>query len=126
MARCDFKLAALINKRQTDIGQFVAIGSSLGLVSSINTAEIRLPVSSSGYAFLSQGLVGIVALIGVVVNDSLVMVDYVNQMRAAGHPINVAVVEAGCARFRAIVLTSLTTFFGLIPIMMETSLQAQF
>ena len=49
---------ALINKRQTDIGQFVAIGSSLGLVSSINTAEIRLPVSSSDYAFLSQGVAG--------------------------------------------------------------------
>ena len=68
---------------------------------------------------------GIVALIGVVVNDSLVMVDYVNQMRAAGHKIQMAVVEAGCARFRAIILTSLTTFCGLIPIMLETSVQAQ-
>ena len=68
---------------------------------------------------------GIVALIGVVVNDSLVLVDYVNQERAAGVKVKDAAVDAGCSRFRAIILTSLTTFFGLIPIMSETSLQAQ-
>lgn len=68
---------------------------------------------------------GIIALIGVVVNDSLVMVDFVNQSRAAGHHIKKSVVDAGCSRFRPIILTSLTTFFGLVPILMETSLQAQ-
>lgn len=77
---------------------------------------------------LSLGILsmfGIVALIGVVVNDSLVLVDYVNQARAAGVRVKEAAVEAGCSRFRAIILTSLTTFFGLVPIMSETSLQAQ-
>jgi len=77
---------------------------------------------------LSLGLLsmfGIVALIGVVVNDSLVLVDYVNQARAAGVRVKDAAMNAGCSRFRAIILTSLTTFFGLVPIMMETSLQAQ-
>ncbi|MDP2560055.1 efflux RND transporter permease subunit [Psychrobium sp. 1_MG-2023] len=78
-----------------------------------------------GLSLSLLSLFGIVALIGVVVNDSLVMVDYVNQARAAGHSIKESVVDAGCSRFRAIILTSLTTFFGLIPIMSETSLQAQ-
>jgi len=68
---------------------------------------------------------GIIALIGVVVNDSLVMVDFVNQSRAAGQAIKHSVMQAGASRFRAIILTSLTTFFGLVPILMETSLQAQ-
>lgn len=70
-------------------------------------------------------LFGIIALAGVVVNDSLVMVDYVNQSRRAGTGLRKAVVEAGAARFRAIILTSLTTFFGLLPIVLETSLQAK-
>ncbi len=70
-------------------------------------------------------LFGIIALAGVVVNDSLVMVDFINQERRAGIPIHQAIRDAGVKRFRAIMLTSLTTFFGLIPILMETSLQAQ-
>ncbi len=69
-------------------------------------------------------LFGIIAVAGVVVNDSLVMVDYVNQQRKSGASIFDSVVRAGCNRFRAIMLTSLTTFIGLVPIMMETSLQA--
>ncbi len=71
-------------------------------------------------------MIGIVALTGVVVNDSLVMVSYVNENRAAGVPLMRAVREAGIARFRPILLTSLTTFAGLTPLMMERSVQAQF
>lgn len=70
-------------------------------------------------------LFGIIALAGVVVNDSLVMVDYVNRARAAGTDLRHAVLDAGCRRFRAITLTSLTTFFGLLPIVLEKSLQAK-
>ncbi|WCP69894.1 efflux RND transporter permease subunit [Vibrio tubiashii] len=69
---------------------------------------------------------GLIAAAGVVVNDSLVMTDYVNQVRARGVAIKEAVIEAGCARFRAITLTSITTFVGVLPIMFETSLQAKF
>jgi len=69
---------------------------------------------------------GLIAAAGVVINDSLVMTDYVNQMRKEGHSIYRAVVEAGCVRFRAITLTSITTFVGVLPIMFETSLQARF
>ncbi len=68
---------------------------------------------------------GILALSGVVVNDSLVLVVFINRALAQGVPLYHAVTEAGCSRFRAIVLTSLTTFFGLAPILLETSLQAQ-
>lgn len=70
-------------------------------------------------------LCGIVALAGVVVNDSLILVDFVNRARREGHSISHAAIEAGCQRFRAIILTSLTTFAGLVPIIMEKSLQAQ-
>ncbi len=71
-------------------------------------------------------MLGIIALSGVVVNDSLVLVDYVNRNRRKGIPLSVAVWEAGAARFRPILLTSLTTFAGLSPILLEQSLQAQF
>ncbi len=69
---------------------------------------------------------GIVALAGVVVNDSLILVDYVNRQRRAGVPLRESILTAGSARFRPIFLTSLTTFAGLTPLLMETSLQAQF
>jgi len=72
-----------------------------------------------------MSLFGLVALAGVIVNDSLIMVDFVNRGRRDGVPMTQAVVDAGTSRFRAILLTTLTTFFGLLPIMFETSMQAQ-
>lgn len=69
---------------------------------------------------------GLIAAAGVVINDSLVMTDFVNQRRSQGYSVKHAVVEAGTARFRAITLTSITTFVGVLPIMFETSLQAAF
>ncbi|MFN2427819.1 MAG: efflux RND transporter permease subunit [Candidatus Binatia bacterium] len=74
--------------------------------------------------FLS--MFGIVALVGVIVNDCLVLVDYINERRAEGVPVRDVVRAAGPARFRAIFLTSSTTFIGLVPIVAERSLQAQF
>ena len=68
---------------------------------------------------------GIIALSGVVVNDSLIMVDFVNRARQEGHRLIDAAISAGTQRFRAIILTSLTTFMGLMPIVFERSLQAQ-
>jgi multidrug efflux pump subunit AcrB len=68
---------------------------------------------------------GIIALSGVVVNDSLIMVDFVNRARKEGRSLMESVLTAGTERFRAIVLTSLTTFMGLMPIVFERSLQAQ-
>ena len=69
---------------------------------------------------------GIVALSGVVVNDSLVLLTFYNQMLRGGTLHAEALVSAGAARFRPILLTSLTTFFGLLPMILEKSIQAQF
>jgi multidrug efflux pump subunit AcrB len=69
---------------------------------------------------------GIVALAGVVVNDSLVMVDFINRIRKSRTSMLQAVREAGMMRFRPILLTSVTTFLGLLPLMLERSLQARF
>lgn len=71
-------------------------------------------------------LLGILALSGVVVNDSLVMVDFMNRKVKEGMPLGEAVRLAGVKRFRPILLTSLTTFFGLLPLMFESSVQALF
>ncbi len=73
-----------------------------------------------------QSILGMLALTGVVVNDSLVMVDYTNQSRAKGMALMEAINTAGKVRFRAILLTSLTTFIGLIPLMFSGNTQAQF
>jgi multidrug efflux pump subunit AcrB len=69
---------------------------------------------------------GIVALTGVVVNASLVLVHSVNQHRTDGVPLDEAVRHAGVSRFRPIVLTALTTFVGLLPLLFERSVSAQF
>lgn len=69
---------------------------------------------------------GMLALAGVVVNDSLVMVDFINRRRAEGMALKEAILTAGGARFRPILLTSLTTFAGLMPLIFERSIQAQF
>ncbi len=73
-----------------------------------------------------MSLMGMLALAGVVVNDSLVLVDFVNKRRQEGQQLIDAVRIAGVARFRPILLTSLTTFFGLTPLIFEKSTQAQF
>jgi multidrug efflux pump subunit AcrB len=80
----------------------------------------------TGQDFSVLSLLGLVALSGVVVNDSLVLVDYINQQVREGQPLLKAVRESGARRFRPVLLTSLTTFVGLIPILLETNLQAQF
>ncbi|MGB6928617.1 MAG: efflux RND transporter permease subunit [Syntrophobacteria bacterium] len=71
-------------------------------------------------------LFGIVGLTGVVVNDSLVLVDATNRIRREGASVQDAITQGGALRFRAVILTSLTTFAGLTPMILERSLQAQF
>lgn len=73
-----------------------------------------------------MSMCGLVALAGVVVNNSLVMVDFVNRHRAESDTLHDAAVAAGRARFRAILLTSLTTFVGIMPMVLETDMQARF
>ncbi|MBW2273998.1 MAG: efflux RND transporter permease subunit [Deltaproteobacteria bacterium] len=79
-----------------------------------------------GFDLTMYSILGFVALSGVVVNASLVLVDYVNRRRAQGAALRESLVDAGIARFRPILLTSLTTFAGLTPLMLEQSMQARF
>jgi multidrug efflux pump subunit AcrB len=80
----------------------------------------------AGYDLSILSLFGVIALAGVVVNDNIVLVDWVNQRRDAHDSLFEAVRTAGAARFRPILLTSLTTFGGLTPLLLEKSVQARF
>ena len=79
-----------------------------------------------GYSLSLMSMMGIVALSGVVVNDSLVLIDQANRDRREGMNAFNAIHMAGIRRFRPIMLTTLTTFFGLMPMIFETSRQARF
>ena len=79
-----------------------------------------------GKAISMFSLFGLVALTGVVVNDSLIMIDFVNKARLDGLPLKQAIIDSGTLRFRPIILTSFTTAAGLTPIMFEGSVQAQY
>ena len=92
---------------------FSLIGAILGHV----VMDIPLSIAS---------VMGMLALAGVVVNDSLVLTDWINRRRREGVPVEEAVRKAGVARFRAILLTSITTFAGLVPLLMDQTTQAQF
>jgi len=79
-----------------------------------------------GLDFALFSFFGVGAAAGVVINDNLVLIDYVNRLRAEGEGAFGALVKAGVGRFRPILLTSVTTFVGLLPIMFERSTDAQF
>ncbi|TVR04719.1 MAG: efflux RND transporter permease subunit [Deltaproteobacteria bacterium] len=79
-----------------------------------------------GYSLSFMSMMGIVALSGVVVNSSLLLVVSANTYRAEGNAPEEAVLMAAVRRFRPVVLTALTTFFGLTPMILETSVQARF
>ncbi|NNJ94977.1 MAG: efflux RND transporter permease subunit, partial [Halobacteria archaeon] len=79
-----------------------------------------------GYSLSIISMMGLVALAGVVVNDSLVMIVYANDLRRKGTSAIEAIQQAGIRRFRPILLTTITTFGGLAPMIFETSRQARF
>lgn len=105
---------------------------------SLGNAFLIMLVIPSGLAgaLIGHGLVGIpvsilsmfgiIALIGVLVNDAIVYLDRYNELLKQGYEVKAATIEAATSRFRPILLTSLTTVAGLLPIIMETSMQAQF
>ncbi len=80
----------------------------------------------TGYDLSVLSIVGMMALLGVVVNDSLVLVDYINKQREKGIEVYQAVLNSGAARFRPVMLTSITTFAGLTPLLLDDSTQSQF
>ncbi|MFT7185716.1 MAG: multidrug efflux pump subunit AcrB [Pseudohongiellaceae bacterium] len=94
-----------------------------------------IPLGVSG-AILGHGLLGLdltmlswfgfFGLSGIVINDAIILVTFYRELREQGMPIKQAIIEASCQRLRAVLLTSLTTIAGLLPLLFETSLQAQF
>jgi multidrug efflux pump subunit AcrB len=108
----------------------IPLGSYLQPLVIMSVIPFGVVGAVGGHLLLGRDLcfpsvLGFVALSGVVVNASLVLVDYVNRRRAEGAALRAAVEMAGVARFRPIVLTAATTFVGLTPLMLEGSLQAQ-
>lgn len=94
---------------------------------------IPLGITGSMFGHLVMGkelslfsMMGLFAVSGIVVNDAIVLITVYGDLRAKGVAIHDAIVDAICSRFRAVILTSLTTVAGLLPILFETSLQAQF
>jgi HAE1 family hydrophobic/amphiphilic exporter-1 len=79
-----------------------------------------------GMEFTIVSVFGIVALSGIVVNDSLILIDFINRAAGSGMEIDRAVIESGKARFRPVLLTSITTIAGLFPLLLQRSFQAQF
>ena len=79
-----------------------------------------------GLDFSLLSLLGVLAASGVVVNDNLVLIDRITQLREEGYDVKEALSRGGFERFRPIILTSITTFIGLVPILLETSMQARF
>ena len=76
--------------------------------------------------FSATAIMGILGLSGVVVNDSLVMIDFIDQRLREGAPSRVAIIDGAKRRFRPIMLTSLTTFLGFTPLILDRAIQAQF
>jgi multidrug efflux pump subunit AcrB len=131
-------------KAQGSMGMIVPIGLVIMFIiitlhfNSLSSAFLIMLVIPSGIAgaIIGHGLIGIpvsilsmfgiVALIGVLVNDAIVFLDRYNELLKQGMTVESAAIEAALSRFRPILLTSLTTVAGLLPIIMETSMQAQF
>ena len=96
-----------------------------GIIGAIFGHWIMRMVTGEVFEFNMVSMIGCIALSGVVVNDSLILVHYVKRKLSEGADLESAIVSSGKARFRAILLTSLTTFFGLLPILFEQSVQAK-
>ena len=79
-----------------------------------------------GITFTTTAILGILGLSGVVVNDSLVMIDFIDQRLRDGAPARTAIIEGAKGRFRPIMLTSVTTFLGFTPLILEQAIQAQY
>ena len=106
---------------------FKSFGQPIVVMSIIPLAIVGAIIGhyAMNLAFSMLSIMGILGLTGIVVNDSLVLVDYINQKRREGMHLMEAVLTAGETRFRPVMLTSLTTFVGLLPLMLNQSTQAQ-
>jgi multidrug efflux pump subunit AcrB len=104
----------------------IMVSIPFGVIGAVFGHLIISALTPADYSLSLMSLFGVVALSGVVVNDSLVFIDFANQKRREGADMHDALLAAGIQRFRPIILTTLTTFFGLMPMILETSRQARF
>lgn len=111
-------LAILFKSYSTPLIIIVAI--PFGIIGSILGHIIM------GYGLSIVSVLGIIALTGVVINDSIILVNYTNELLQKGMNYNKRIIYAGTRRFRPILLTTITTFVGLLPMIFETSVQAKF
>ena len=87
---------------------------------------VTLGMLISGFPFSLASFIGLVSLTGIVVNDAIVMVDFINQARHRGLPVRAAIMEAGVNRLRPVILTTVTTIGGLLPLLLNISGGAEF
>jgi multidrug efflux pump subunit AcrB len=116
-------------ERQAETLDALALGFMLALIVMFSMLAVAFHSYTQPILVMSAipfGMVGLIALSGVVVNDSLILIVSINRYREEGMSMWEAVVAGGARRFRPILLTSLTTFFGLAPMILETSVQARF
>jgi multidrug efflux pump subunit AcrB len=123
-----FVIYALLAVPLRSYGQPLVIMSVIpfGVVGAIGGHVLMRMIKGPSFGLSFLSITGIVALTGVVVNASLIMVHHINAQRDRGASTREAVIGAAVARFRPIFLTALTTFGGLTPLLLETSMQAQF
>jgi HAE1 family hydrophobic/amphiphilic exporter-1 len=113
--------------RKSFLNLAFAFGLALVLVYMILAIMIAVPLALigallglwvAGAGLNTMSLIGVVILVGIVVNDAIVKVDFINQMRASGMAVRQAILEAGKVRLRPIIMTTVTTVFGLLPMAM--------
>lgn len=107
--------------------QFESLSQPLIIMVSMPLAIIGVVFGlyATGYAFGITAFIGIIILAGIVVNNAIVYVDYVNQLRESGKGVTESLIEAGLTRLRPIVMTALTTMLGLLPLAIGTGEGAQ-
>lgn len=106
------------------VSQFNRLSLPLIILASVVLSMIGvlwgLVITGTAFGIMMTGL-GVISLAGVVVNNAIVLLDYVEQLRERGHDMHAALMEAGTARFRPVILTALTTILGLVPMALGIS-----
>lgn len=117
-------LAALFLISLVLVTQFNSLSQTLivmtTVILSLTGVLIGLLVTNTPFGVIMTGI-GVISLAGVVVNNAIVLIDYINQLRAQGMPLREALIRAGTVRFRPVMLTAITTILGLLPMAVGVS-----
>lgn len=108
----------LITQFNSLIRPLIIIGS---VVMSLNGVLLGLMLTQTKFSIMMTGM-GVISLAGVVVNNAIVLIDYIDRMKAEGHGLKEALVRAGMIRFRPVILTAITTILGMVPMAIGVSI----